>query len=107
MKKLILFFLLLSSSLFSETIGQRKGDNLHFLGSAGIATIGTGIARHYGSDKISAGAIGFSTSIFFGILKEFLDGKSSNHVEDPKDIYIDGIGAFTGAVISAQFEWKF
>jgi hypothetical protein len=41
-----------------------------------------------------------------GLLKEGLDGVTDGQ-QSSDDLKADVLGSFTGALISAQFEWKF
>lgn len=111
MKKL-LFLILLSTSLFSQDILTKdwwqQDKQKHFTYSAGIASTVTAIARSYGSNKFEAFWIGFGSSLAIGVIKEYTDGQNPLlHTEDTKDIYADMLGATTGALISAQWTWKF
>ncbi len=75
----------------------------HFAGSMAIASVGSGLAKHYGSSPVEAWFIGFGTSIIVGIAKERIDGGGYGR-EDIHDVYADTLGASIGATL---FSWEF
>jgi len=93
MKALILAVLLVISAIAFE---QDKVK--HFAGSIAIASLGSGLAKHYGSSPVEAWFIGFGTSIIVGIAKERIDG-SGYGSEDIHDVYADTLGASIGATL--------
>ena len=95
-----------SSSLSAETFFQQDDKQKHIVGSMAISGVATGLARHYGSNKLEAIAIGIASALLVGIAKEAIDGKGYG-TEDVNDIYADTIGAVSGSLLSAQFNWKF
>jgi VanZ family protein len=95
-----------SSSLSADTFFQQEDKQKHIIGSMAIGGVATGLARHYGSNKFEAIAIGVASALLVGIAKEAIDGKGYG-TEDVNDIYADTIGAVSGSLLSAQFNWKF
>jgi VanZ family protein len=95
-----------SSSLSADTFFQQDDKQKHIIGSMAIGGVATGLARHYGSNKFEAIAIGIASALLVGIAKEAIDGKGYG-TEDVNDIYADTIGAVSGSLLSAQFNWKF
>ena len=107
MNKILLGVLLAFSLLFSKDF-WKEDKQKHFAMSATMASVSTGLARHYGSNKFESFWIGLGSSLVIGVLKEYADGKNPlQHTEDVKDVYADAIGATAGALFSAQFTWKF
>lgn len=70
----------------------------HFAGSMAIASVGSGLAKHYGSSPLEAWFIGFGSSIIVGIAKERIDGGGYGS-EDVNDVYADTLGASFGATL--------
>jgi VanZ family protein len=95
-----------SSSLSADTFFQQEDKQKHIIGSIAIGGVATGLARHYGSNKFEAIAIGIASALLVGIAKEAIDGKGYG-TEDVNDVYADTIGAVSGSLLSAQFNWKF
>jgi len=98
--------LLIAMSLSAETFFEQEDKQKHIIGSMAIGGVATGLARHYGSNKLEAIAIGIASALLVGIAKEAIDGKGYG-TEDVNDIYADTIGAVSGSLLSAQFNWKF
>jgi len=105
MMKLILA-LLLSALLYAEPMYQQEDKQKHMIGSMAIGATATGIARHYGSSKFEAVAIGIASALLVGIAKEAIDGRGYG-TEDVGDVYADTLGAVSGSLLSAQFNWRF
>lgn len=101
-----LLIILIALSLSAEELYLQPDKQKHFVGSMTIGGVATGIARHYGSNKFEAIAIGIASALFVGITKEKWDG-AGNGTEDVNDIYADTLGGITGSIISTQFNWKF
>jgi VanZ family protein len=95
-----------SSSINADTFFQQEDKQKHIIGSMAISGVATGLARHYGSNKFEAVCIGIASALLVGIAKEAIDGKGYG-TEDVGDIYADTIGAVSGSLLSAQFNWKF
>jgi VanZ family protein len=95
-----------SSSLSADNFFQQEDKQKHIVGSMAIGGVATGLARHYGSNKLEAIAIGIASALLVGIAKEAIDGKGYG-TKDVNDIYADTIGAVSGSLLSAQFNWKF
>jgi VanZ family protein len=95
-----------SSSLSADTFFQQEDKQKHIMGSMAISGVATGLARHYGSNKLEAIAIGIASALLVGIAKEAIDGKGYG-TKDVNDIYADTIGAITGSMISTQLNWRF
>jgi VanZ family protein len=102
----ILLALLITLSLSAEEFYLQDDKRKHFIGSMAIGGVVTGLARHYGSNKIEAVFVGIATALLFGIAKEAIDGKGYG-TEDIGDVYADTLGAVSGSIISAQYEWRF
>lgn len=101
-----LLALLVACSLYAEPMYLQKDKQKHFIGSAAIAGVSSGLAKYYGSSTFEAIAIGVASALLVGIAKEAIDGKCYGS-EDINDIYADTLGALGGSVISAQFNWRF
>jgi uncharacterized protein YfiM (DUF2279 family) len=104
--KTILTILLVTLSLSAEPLYLQEDKQKHIVGSMAISATATGLARHYGSNKIESFAIGVATALLVGIAKERYDG-AGHGTQDVQDIYADGIGGVVGSAISAQFTWEF
>lgn len=102
----ILIGLLLVMSLRAEEFYMQPDKQKHFVGSMAIGAAASGIARHYGSSKFEAIAIGVASSLLVGVAKEKLDGAGYG-TEDINDVYADALGATTGSILSTQFNWRF
>ncbi len=98
--------LLITLSLSAETFFEQSDKQKHIIGSMAVGGVATGLARHYGSNKLEAIAIGIASALLVGIAKEAIDGKGYG-TEDVNDVYADTIGAVSGSLLSAQFNWKF
>jgi VanZ family protein len=98
--------LLITLSLSAETFFEQSDKQKHIIGSMAVGGVATGLARHYGSNKLEAIAIGIASALLVGIAKEAIDGKGYG-TEDVGDVYADTIGAVSGSLLSAQFNWKF
>lgn len=101
-----LLILMIAGLLFAEPTYLQSDKQKHFIGSAAIGGVATGLARHYGSNKVEAILIGIGTALLIGIAKEAIDGKGYG-TEDIGDVYADTLGAVSGSVISTKFEWRF
>jgi len=104
MKALLL--LLMAVMLSAEPMYLQDDKQKHFVGSAVIGATASGLAKHYGSNKFEAVFIGIGTALLIGIAKEAIDGKGYG-TEDVGDVYADTLGAVSGSLISAQYEWRF
>lgn len=104
MKTLLL--LLVACSLYAETMYLQEDKQKHFIGSAMIANVSSGLAKYYGSSTFEAIAIGVASALLVGIAKEAIDGKGYGS-EDVNDVYADTLGALGGSVVSTQFNWRF
>ena len=104
MKLIILLFITLS--LNAEEFYLQPDKQKHFIGSMAIGGVATGIARHYGSNKLEAMLIGIGSALLVGIAKEAIDGKGYG-TEDIGDVYADTLGSIAGSVISTSFSWEF
>ena len=102
----ILLTLLFALSLNAEYLYMQEDKQKHIVGLMAISGVATGIARYYGSSKFEAVAIGIASALLVGITKEAIDGKGYG-TEDVGDVYADTIGAVSGSLISAQFNWRF
>lgn len=96
----------ISIMLSAEPMYLQDDKQKHFVGSAAIGATASGLARHYGSNKVEAVFVGIATALLVGIAKEAVDGKGYG-TEDIGDVYADTIGAVSGSIISAQYEWRF
>ncbi len=85
----------------------QRDKQLHIAGSALFSYAVTGFARSKGSSKLEAFFYGAGASIALGLLKEGLDGIDKDSTREWADVWANVIGASAGALISAQFEWKF
>ena len=63
----ILLLLLLSLSLYAKPLYLQEDKQKHFVGSMAIGGVATGIARHYGSNKFEAVAIGIASALLVGL----------------------------------------
>jgi uncharacterized protein YfiM (DUF2279 family) len=110
MKMLILLISMMISLSANEFLTNdfwyKEDKQKHFLGSASIAVATTGLARHYGSNKVESFLIGVGSTIIVGWLKEVSDGQGHGS-KDINDIDADMLGAVTGSMISTQFKWRF
>jgi VanZ family protein len=104
--KSIIVLIAFSSSLNADTFFEQDDKQKHIIGSMAIGGVATGLARHYGSNKFEAIAIGVASALLVGITKELIDGNGYG-TEDVNDVYADTIGAVSGSLLSAQFNWKF
>ena len=108
MKKVLLVpmvFLMTSQTIMAESWnGADKGKHLGV--SAVISTVVTGLARNQGYSKTESFFWGAGTALVIGGLKELSDGKGHGN-RSAKDFGADALGGLAGALISAQFEWKF
>lgn len=98
--------LLIALSLSAESLYLQDDKQKHLVGSMAIGGVATGLARHYGSNKFEAFAIGVATSLLIGIAKEKYDG-AGHGTADINDVYADTIGGVVGSAISTQFTWEF
>jgi len=102
----IIMFIFITLSLSAEEFYLQDDKQKHLMGSMAIGGVATGIARHYGSNKLEAMFIGIGTALLIGIAKEKWDG-AGHGASDIQDVYADGIGAVVGSAISTQFTWEF
>ena len=102
----ILLALLITLSLGAEELYLQPDKQKHFMGSMAIGGVATGLARHYGSNKFEAFAIGMASALLVGIAKEKWDG-AGHGTEDVNDIYFDTLGGVVGSAISTKFAWEF
>lgn len=102
----VLLLLLMVLSLNAEPLYVQGDKQKHFAGTAVIGGIASGLARHYGSNRLESFAIGVATALLVGIAKEAVDGKGYG-TEDIGDVYADTLGAISGSMISTQFNWRF
>jgi VanZ family protein len=98
--------LLIAMSLNADTFFEQEDKQKHIVGTAVISATATGLARRYGSNKFEAIAIGISTGLLVGIVKEAIDGRGYG-TEDVGDVYADTLGSIGGSIIAAQFKWEF
>ncbi|MCF6243917.1 MAG: hypothetical protein L3J43_02645 [Sulfurovum sp.] len=105
----ILIFFMLGQTLMAEEIifVSQRDKQKHAVVSAVVAFTVTGFARNRGASKVESFFYGAGAAIALGILKEGLDGHNDDSTREWADIGADVIGATAGALISAQFEWKF
>jgi uncharacterized protein YfiM (DUF2279 family) len=107
----ILIFFMLSQNLAAEesSFFSQSDKQKHIVVSAVFASAVTGYARNQGSSKIEAFFYGAGASIALGLIKEGVDGNDGKKESkgEWKDVGADVMGATVGALISAQFEWKF
>ena len=101
--RILLSLLFLALSLSAEEFYIQKDKQKHFVGSMAVGGVATGIARHYGSNKLEAMFIGIASALLVGIAKEKYDSQG-NGTEDINDVYADAIGASFGATL---FSWEF
>jgi uncharacterized protein YfiM (DUF2279 family) len=67
----------------------------------------TGYARNKGYSKVESFFWGFGAAMAVGLIKEGIDGRRKNGHQSSDDLKADVLGGLTGALVSAQFEWKF
>ena len=105
----ILIFFVMGQTLMSEEVYffKQRDKQQHIIVSGIFALAVTGYARNQGSSKVEAFFYGAGASIALGLLKEGIDGNRDGGTQSWGDVAADVIGATTGALISAQFEWKF
>ncbi|HIP28136.1 MAG TPA: hypothetical protein EYG82_03070 [Sulfurovum sp.] len=105
----ILIFFVMSQTLMSEEVSffKQRDKQKHIIVSGVFALAVTGYARNKGSSKVEAFFYGAGAAIALGLIKEGVDGNSEERTQSWGDVGADIIGAVTGALISAQFEWKF
>ena len=107
-RAVVIFFIMNQTVMAGETsLWKQKDKQAHFAVSAGIAIVTTAYARNKGYNKTEAFLIGFGTSVVIGLAKEVIDGYSKHGNREMDDIKADILGAVSGSLISAQFEWKF
>jgi VanZ family protein len=92
--------------LSAEPMYLQEDKQKHFVGSAAMGGVATGIARYYGINKFEAVAIGIASALLIGVAKEAIDGRGYG-TEDVGDVYADTLGAVSGSLISTQFSWRF
>lgn len=105
----ILIFFVMGQSLVAgeKSFFLQRDKQLHFVVSAVVATSVTAYARNKGSSKVEAFFYGAGAAIALGLIKEGLDGHDDGSTREWGDVGADVLGATAGALISAQFEWKF
>ena len=109
-KVLILFFvwafvsqnLIASDSLFAQSDKKK-----HMIVSVAISGAVTAFARNKGYSRTESFFMGVGVSMLIGLAKEEIDGHRTNGTKDFDDLKADLIGSVSGALVSAQFEWKF
>ncbi|HIQ28129.1 MAG TPA: hypothetical protein EYH42_06480 [Sulfurovum sp.] len=85
---------------------SQRDKQKHFIATTIISTAVTGYTRSQGYSKVESFFWGFGVAVAAGLLKEGLDGTNSGD-QSFDDVKADLLGAIVGALISAQFEWKF
>ena len=106
---ILIFFVMGQVTLSAKEVSflKQKDKQLHMMLSAAIATAVTGYARNQGSSKVEAFFYGAGAAIATGLIKEGIDGNRDGGTQSWGDVAADMIGGTAGALISAQFEWKF
>ena len=89
-----------------DNLWQQSDKQKHFAVTTGVSMLVTGYARNKGYSKVESFFWGFGAALAVGLIKEGVDGKTGG-VQSSDDIKADVLGGVTGALISAQFEWKF
>ena len=95
-----LLFFMMQQPLMANEIESDK--QKHFAATTAISMVVTGYARNKGYTKVESFFWGFGTAMAVGLIKEGIDSNA-----DTDDLKADALGGITGALISAQFEWKF
>jgi len=105
----ILIFFVMGQNLVAEesSFFSQRDKQQHIVVSAAIAGAVTAYARNKGSSKAEAFFYGAGAAIALGLIKEGIDGHNDGSTREWSDVGADVIGATAGALISAQFEWKF
>lgn len=84
----------------------QKDKQQHITVSSLMASLTTGYARTRGYSKVEFFFIGLGTATAIELIKEGVDATGSGDSE-LGDMKVNVLGATKGALISAQFEWKF
>lgn len=103
---LVTLFMMSQTVLAEESFFQQSDKQKHFVATTVISAAVTGYARSQGYSKVESFLWGFGVAVAVGLLKEGLDGTNSGD-QSFDDVKADLLGGATGALISAQFEWKF
>ena len=103
---LITFFIMSQTILAEESFFEESDKQKHFVATTVISAAVTGYARNQGYSKVESFFWGFGVAVAVGLLKEGLDGTNDGD-QSFDDVAADLLGGATGALISAQFEWKF
>jgi len=107
-KILGVFFIMQHTVLCAETsFWKQKDKQQHYIATTAISFAVTAYAKNQGYSKVEAFFWGFGTALAVGLIKEGIDGRSSNGHQTSDDVKADLFGGITGALISTQFEWKF
>ena len=105
---LIIMLLLIitnQSAMADSWTGADKGK--HITVTAAISTAVTGYARNQGCSKVESFFWGFGAALVVGAIKEEADKHNDSSDSSSKDFAADALGGAAGALISAQFAWKF
>jgi len=105
----ILIFLVMGQTILAQesSFFSQRDKQQHMIVSAVLASSVTAYARNRGSSKVEAFFYGAGAAIALGLVKEGLDGRDDESTREWGDVGANILGATTGALISAQFEWKF
>ena len=105
---MVMAFFMLNSTLMAaeESFVQQSDKQKHFVATTVISMAVTGYARNKGYSKVESFFWGFGAAIAVGLIKEGIDGKTGGQ-QSSDDLKADVLGGLTGALVSAQFEWKF
>ena len=96
MKKLLLF-VMLSTSLFSESFFQQKDKQQHIEVTALISMMSSFVANEAGYTPVQSFWIGVGTALAVGFVKELSDSRSGGTGFSGQDMLADGIGGALGA----------
>ena len=100
------FFMLSQTALAEDSFFTQSDKQKHFIATTIISAAVTGYTRSQGYSIVESFFWGFGVAVAVGLLKEGLDGTNGGD-QSSNDVAADLLGATTGALISAQFEWKF
>ena len=104
MKKLLFFFLLAPSLVFSQLL-QEKDKQLHFAAGALSGTVGHLYFFNKTQDKKTAIIAGISTSLLAGLAKETYDASQGGKF-DGRDILATTLGGITVNITIPLFTKK-
>ncbi len=103
---MVFFMLSITAVSAEEEIWDQSDKQKHFVATTAVSMVVTGYARNKGYSKVESFFWGFGAAIAVGLIKEGVDGKTGGQ-QSSDDLKADVLGGLTGALISAQFEWKF